>query len=141
MLTCPNVTMRKKGQVHFITSFFKIRLTYLPFLSRWSFLGTMEDTRMVLFFCWLDLANDKIFLAIDCGVLFFRWLVPQWIMIRSSLFLSVGPIYDSISSVFAPGKEFTTNKSNLVDNSQLNYGVSTNHCNTTTLFIFPYPYA
>ena len=88
------------------------------FISLWSFLGTMEDTRTVLFSCWLDLANDKIFSAIDCGVLFFRSLVPQWIMIRSGLFLSVGLIYDSISSVFAPGKDLTTNKSSLVDNSQ-----------------------
>ena len=35
-------------------------LTSLPFLSKWSFVGTMEDTRTVLFSYWLDLANDKI---------------------------------------------------------------------------------
>ena len=39
-------------------------------------------------------------------------------MIRSGLFLSVALIYDSISTVFAPGKDLTTNKSSLVDNSQ-----------------------
>ena len=88
------------------------------FISLWSFLGTMEDTRTVLFSCWLDLANYKIFLAIDCGVLFFRSLVSQWIMIRLGLFLSVGLIYDSVSSAFAPGKYLTTNKSSLIDNSQ-----------------------
>ena len=39
-------------------------------------------------------------------------------MIRSGLVFSVGLMYDSISSVFAPGKDLTTNKSFLVDNSQ-----------------------
>ena len=114
--------------------FSKIMLASLPFLSRWFFLGAMEDTRTVLFSFWVDLANDKMFLAIDCGLLFFRSLVPQWIMIRSGLFLSVGLICDSIPSVFAPGKDLTTNKSSLVD-SLFNYGVSKNHRNTTTLFI------
>ena len=92
-------------------------LTSLPFLSRWSFVGTMEDTRIVLLSCWLDLANDKIFLAIDCDMLFFRSLVSQWIMIRLGLFSSAGLIYNSISSVFAPGKDLATNKSSLVDSS------------------------
>ena len=32
--------------------------------------------------------------------------------------LRVGLIYDSISSAFAPGKDLTTNKSSLIDNSQ-----------------------
>ena len=73
---------------------------------------------MVLFSCWLDLANDKIFSAVNCGVLFFRLLVLQWITIHSGLLLSVGLIYDSISSVFAAGKDLTTNKSPLVDNTQ-----------------------
>ena len=50
MVTCPNVTMRNQSQVHFITSF-KIILTSLRVLSRRSFLGTMEDTRTVLFSC------------------------------------------------------------------------------------------
>ena len=94
---------------------------------------------MVLFSCWLDLANDKIFSAIDCGVLFFRSLVPQWIMIRSGLFLSVGLIYDSISSVFAPGKDLTKNKSSLVDNSQpLTF--LTMESPTTTVTLRPFPF-
>ena len=91
-------------------------LTSLPFLSRWSFLETIEDTRTVLFSCWLDLANDKILSSIDCGVLFFRSLAPHWIMIRSGLLFSVGLIYDSMSSGFAP--DLTTNKLCLADNSQ-----------------------
>ena len=49
--------------------FSKIMLTSLPFLSKWSFLGTMEDTRTMLLSRWLDLAN-KIFSAIDWGNLF-----------------------------------------------------------------------
>ena len=114
-------------------------LTSLPFLSRWSFLGTMEDTRTVLFSCWLDLANDKIFSAIDCGVLFFRSLVPQWIMIRSGLFLSVGLIYDSMTSVFAPRKDLTTNKSFLVDNSQpLTFLTMESPTSTVTLWPFSF---
>ena len=69
----------------------------------------MEDIRTVLFSCWLDLAHDKILSAIKFGVLFFKSLVPQPIMIRSGLFFSVGSIHDSTSSVFAPGKDLTTN--------------------------------
>ena len=45
--------------------------------------------------CWNDLANDKILSAIDYGVLFLRLLVPQWVMIRSSLLFSVDLMYDS----------------------------------------------
>ena len=85
-------------------------LTSLPFLSRWSFVGTMEDTRMILFSCWLALANDKIFYTTDSGMLFFRSLVTQWIMIRSGLFSSMALMHDPITSVFAPGKDLTTNK-------------------------------
>ena len=78
--------------------------------------------------------NWQLTVAFDCQL-----IVPQWIMIRSDLFFSVGLIYDFISSFFAPEKDLTTNKPSLVDNSQLltffNYGVSNNHCNTATLFI------
>ena len=63
-------------------------------------LVTMEDTRALLFSCWIDLGNDKILSAIDCGVLFYRLLVPQWIMIRSGLFFSVNLIYSFLSSVW-----------------------------------------
>ena len=48
--------------------FSKIILTSLPFLSKLSFLGTMEDTRTVLFFGCLDVANDQILYAIDCDM-------------------------------------------------------------------------
>ena len=114
-------------------------LTSLPFLSRCYFLGTMGDRRTVLFSCWLYLANDKIFSAINCGVLFFRSLVPQWIMIRSDLLLSVGLIYNYISSVFAPGKDLTTNKSSLVDNSQpLTF--LTMESQTTTVTLRPFSF-
>ena len=78
----------------------------------------MEDARPVLFSSWLNLANDKIFSAIDYGVLFFGSWVLQWIMIRSGLFLSVGLIHGSISSAFAPGGDLAANKSSLADNSQ-----------------------
>ena len=86
----------------------------LPFLSKWYFLGTMEDTRAMLFSCWLDLANDKIL----SEILFFRSLVLQWIMIRSGFFFSVDLMYGSISSVSASGKDLATNNSYLIDNSQ-----------------------
>ena len=51
MVACPNVTMRNKSRVHFITSFFQNNVPLLPFLFKCSFLGTMEDTRMMLFSC------------------------------------------------------------------------------------------
>ena len=65
--------------LHFFT---KIMVTSLPFLSKWSFLGIMDDTRTMLFSVWLDLNNDQILLPIDFGVLFLRSLVPYWIMIH-----------------------------------------------------------
>ena len=91
-----------------------LMLTSLPFLSKWYFLGTLEDTRAMLFSCWLDLGNGEILSAVDLGMLFFRLFVPQWIMIRSCL----GFIHDSTSSVFALGKDVKTSKSSLIDNSQ-----------------------
>ena len=56
----------------------------------------MEDKRTMLFDYWLDLANDKKLSTTDCGMLFFRSLVLQWFMIHSSLFFSVGLMYDFI---------------------------------------------
>ena len=91
-----------------------LMLTSLPFLSKWYFLGTVEDTRAMLFSCWLDLGNDEILSAVDWGRFLFRLFVPQWIMIRSCL----GYIHDTRSSVFAPGKDVKTSKSSWIDNSQ-----------------------
>ena len=92
--------------------FSKIILT-LPFLSKWSFLGTMEVTRTVLFSCWLDLANDKILSATDCGVIL--QIISSAVNYDTfGLAFIVGLIYNYISSFFAPGKNLTTNKSSLV---------------------------
>ena len=99
----------------------------------------MEDTRTILFSCGLNLANGEILWAIDYGLLFLRLLISQWIMICSGLFFSVGLIYNSIATVFAPRKDLTANKLSLVDSSQVltffRYTVSNKHCNTTALVI------
>ena len=49
MVTFLNVTMRNKSiSLHPVST---IMLTSLPFLSKLSFLGAIEDTRTVLFSC------------------------------------------------------------------------------------------
>ena len=111
-------------------------LTSLPFLSKWTFLETMEDRRTMLFSYWHDLAINKILSAIHCRVLFFRSLAPQWTMICSGLFSSVVLMYNFICLCTRKRSD----KNQIIFSrwlpsfNFLNYKVSNNHCNTMTLF-------